>query len=74
MCVVAEVATAFELATTYFQVKKESCTKLKKKKKKKKNRKSNEYKNIVQQKKIKSYVHDNIMLYNWNEEQISNCT
>ena len=35
MCVVAKVATAFELATTYFQVKNESYTELKKKKRKK---------------------------------------
>ena len=34
MCVVAKVATAFELAATYFQVKKESYTKFKKKRKK----------------------------------------
>ena len=37
MCVVAIVATAFELAATYFQVKKESYTELKKKKKKRLN-------------------------------------
>ena len=56
MCVVAKVATAFELATTYFKVKKEeSYTELKKKK-------QNEYKNI-EQKKNRSNVHDNSMCY-----------
>ena len=44
MCVLAKVATAFELASTYFQVKKESYAELKKKEKK------NEYKNIEQKK------------------------
>ena len=38
MCVAAKVAAVFKLATTYFQVKKESYTELKK----------NEYKNIEQ--------------------------
>ena len=56
MCVVAKRTTAFELATTYFQVKKESYTELNKKK-----RWIQEY--WTEKKKNRSNVHDNIMCY-----------
>ena len=57
MCVVAKVATAFELATTYFQLKKESYTELKKKRKKRMNTRT------LKKRKIGAMSHDNIMCY-----------
>ena len=58
MCVVVKLGVAFELPTSYFQVKRESYTKFKKRKKKKMN-----IGILNRKKKNRSNVHDSFICY-----------